>query len=186
MRKIIVSEFLSVDGVMEAPENWQFPYVSDDLAKDIRTHILASDVLLLGRVTYETFAAYWPNQTNNEFGIADKLNSQPKFVVSSTLKKADWNNSTLIRGNVAEKITRLKQQPGGNIAITGSAALVQLLMQANLIDEYRLLVHPIVVGSGKRLFTDGIDTTALKLVETRTFSSGVVALIYEPASPPHV
>jgi dihydrofolate reductase len=179
MRKIVVSEFLSVDGVMEAPEKWQFPYVSDDVAANIQAHILASDAVLLGRVTYETFAAYWPLQTHNEFGIADKLNSQPKFVVSTTLKKADWNNSTLIKGNVIEEIARLKQQPGGLIDVTGSATLVQSLAKAGLVDEYRLLVHPIVVGSGKHLFNEGTDTIGLKLVNLTTFSSGVVALTYD-------
>lgn len=180
MRKVIVSEFLTLDGVMEAPQNWQFPYLSDDMAEDNKNQILASDALLLGRVTYEEFASFWPFQTNNEFGIADKLNSTPKFVVSSTLEKAEWNNSTLINGNVVEAISRLKQQGEGSIGITGSATLIQTLMQAGLIDEYRLLVHPIVVGTGKRLFNAGFDTTALKLLDSKTFSSGVVALIYQP------
>jgi dihydrofolate reductase len=181
MRKIIVSEFVTLDGVMEAPETWQFPYYSDDMGEVIKAQILASDAMLLGRVTYEVFAAYWPSQTNNEFGIADKLNSSPKFVVSSTLQKAEWNNSTLIKGNVAEEISKLKQQPDGNIRITGSATLVQSLMQADLIDEYQLMVHPVVLGSGKRLFRDGSDTLKLKLLDTKTFSKGVVLLCYQPA-----
>jgi dihydrofolate reductase len=181
MRKLIVSEFVTLDGVMEAPEKWQFPYYSDDLAEVIQAQILASDAMLLGRVTYEVFAAYWPSQTNNEFGISDKLNSEPKFVVSSTLQKAEWNNSTLIKEHVAEEISKLKQQPGGNIGITGSATLVQSLMQADLIDEYRLMVHPVVLGSGKRLFRDGRDTLQLKLLNTQTFSKGVVLLCYQKA-----
>jgi len=181
MRKIIVSEFVTLDGVMESPEKWQFPYYSDDIAEVIKAQILASDAMLLGRVTYEVFAAYWPSQSNNEFGIADKLNSVPKFVVSSTLQKAEWNNSTLIKGNVAEEISKLKQQPGGNIGITGSATLVQSLMQADLIDEHRLMVHPVVLGSGKRLFRDGGNALQLKLFNIQTFSKGVVLLCYKKA-----
>jgi len=178
MRKIIVSEFLTLDGVMESNERWQFPYFSDDLAEFSMKQILALDAILLGRVTYEIFASSWPSRTNNEFGIADKLNSVPKFVVSSTLEKAKWNNSTIIKENVAQEISTLKQQPGGDIGITGSATLIQSIMHYNLIDGYRLLVHPIVLGSGKRLFSDASNTT-LKLVETKMFSSGVVLLTYQ-------
>ncbi len=165
---------------MEASEKWQPPYFSDDVAEFIKAQILALDAQLLGRVTYDVFAAYWPLQTNNESGIADKLNTMPKFVVSSTLEKAEWNNSTILSGNVAEAVARLKQQPGGSLGIIGSATLVQSLMKEDLIDEYRLLVHPVVLGCGKRLFKDGMDTTALKLVESKTFSSGVVLLRYQP------
>ncbi len=179
LRKIIVSEFVSLDGVMEAPEKWQSPYLSDDFLEEIKEQILGLDATLLGRVTYQEFAAYWPLQTNNEFGIADKVNSTPKFVVSSTLQKAEWNNSTLIKGDVVQAVSQLKQQGDGSIGVTGSATLVQTLLDANLIDEYRLLVHPVVVGNGKRLFKDALATTALKLVETKVFSSGVVALIYQ-------
>jgi dihydrofolate reductase len=179
MRKLIVSEFLTLDGVMEAPEQWQFPFISDDMAEDIKVHILESDVLLLGRVTYDIFAASWPQQTNNEFGIADKLNSQPKFVVSSTLKKAEWKPSTLIKDNAMEAIVKLKQQPGGSIAVTGSATLVQSLMKADLIDEYRLFIHPIILGSGMKLFKDGMDSITLKLVESKTFASGVIVVTYQ-------
>lgn len=180
MGRVIVYEYVTLDGVMEAPEEWQFPYYSDDVAEVIKAQILEPDAILLGRATYEIFAAYWPYRTHNEFGTADKLNSTPKFVVSSTLEKAEWNNSTLIKENVAEEITRLKQQPGGDIAIIGSATLVQSLMHHDLIDEYQLLVHPVVVGRGKRLFEDGSIPTALRLVETRAFSSGVVLLSYQP------
>src|SRR5260221_8829524 len=132
MRKIIVAEFLTLDGVMEAPETWQFPFLSDDISEYIKTGILALDAQLLGRVTYEIFASYWPLQTHNEFGIADKLNSAPKYVVSSTLQKADWNPSTIIKGNVLEAVKALKQQGSGNIGVTGSALLVQSLMEAGL------------------------------------------------------
>jgi dihydrofolate reductase len=181
VRKLIVSEFLTLDGVMEANEKWQFPYFSDDLAEFNKAQILALDTILLGRVTYEIFASSWPYRTHNEFGIADKLNGTPKFVVSSTLKKAEWNNSRLIKENVAQEVSKLKQQPGGDIGITGSATLIQSLMKEELIDEYRLFIHPIVVGSGKRLFHDGGSTT-LKLTGTKMFSSGVVLLSYQPGS----
>ncbi len=179
MGKVIVYEYVTLDGVMEAPEKWQFPYLSDDVAQAIKAQILDAGAILLGRVTYDIFAASWPSRTNNEFGVADKLNSAPKFVVSSTLEKVEWNNSTLIREDVAEEITRLKQQPGGNIVIIGSATLVQSLMHHDLIDEYRLLVHPIVLGSGTRLFPDGVNMTALKLLEAKAFSSGTVLLRYQ-------
>jgi dihydrofolate reductase len=179
MRKVIVTEFLTLDGVMEASEQWQPPYVSDDVAEAIKGVIHETDAALFGRVTYELFAAYWPLQTHNEFGIADKLNRERKFVVSSTLTTVDWNNSSLIKGDVAEEIRTLKEQPGGAIRVVGSATLVQSLMKANLIDEYWLMVHPLVLGRGKRLFNDGMETTGLKLVEAKAFSSGVVLLRYQ-------
>lgn len=180
MRAIIAMEYLTLDGVMEAPETWQFPYLSEDVSEAIRTGIHAFDALLLGRVTYDIFAAHWPTQTNNEFGVADKLNSMTKFVVSSTLEQAAWNNSILIRNDVIDTITHLKQQPGGNIAVIGSAALAQSLAAAGLIDEYRLLIHPVIVGTGKGLFNGTPDNMALKLVESRAFNSGVVRLSYQP------
>ena len=123
-------------------------------------------------------APYWSALKNN--GTADKLNSVPKYVVSSTLKKAEWNNTTIIKKNVVEEITKLKQQPGQEIRIAGSATLVQSLMEADLIDEYRFLVHPIIMGSGMRFFKDGTHTTRLKLVKTKTFPLGVVLLCYQP------
>ena len=135
MRKVIVNEYMTLDGVVEAPEKWQFPYLSDDVAEIIQSQILDADAILLGRVTYEIFAASWPMRTNNEFGVADKLNSMPKFVVSSTLDRVEWNNSKLITGNVLEEITKLKQQPDGIMAIIGSSSLIQSLMQYELIDE---------------------------------------------------
>jgi dihydrofolate reductase len=184
MRKLIVAEFLTLDGVMEASETWQPHYVSEDVAEEIRASIHASKAMLLGRVTYEMFAAYWPSQTHNEFGIADKLNSQPKFVVSSTLEKGEWNNTTLIKGNVAQAIRTLKQQPGGDIRLTGSATLAQALMQAGLVDEYWLLIHPVVRGRGKRLFADGIGSARLQLIESKAFRSGVVLLRYQPDTKP--
>ena len=177
MRKIIASEYVSLDGVMEEPA-WTAPYWNDEIAMFKFDELFASDALLLGRVTYQGFAKAWPSMTDEQ-GFADRMNSLPKYVASTTLDKAEWNAS-LIKTNIAEEITKLKQQPGQDLLIYGSGALVQTLIQHNLIDEYRLLVYPIVLGSGKRLFKDGITTT-LKLVETTPFSSGVVALTYQPA-----
>lgn len=179
MRKIVVSEFMSLDGVVEAPEKWHFPYITDDMMAVTQEQINSLDVMLMGRNTYNDHAGFWPTQTNNEFGIAAKLNSAPKFVVSSTLDKADWNNTTIIRGNVIEEITRLKQQGDGTIGIDGSVTLIQALIEADLVDEYHLMIHPIVIGQGKRLFSEGLNTTKLKLVDTKTFSGGVVLLVYQ-------
>jgi dihydrofolate reductase len=181
MRKITVTENLSLDGIMEAPEKWAFSYQGDDITEFNKAGMLASDALLLGRVTYEEFAAYWPKQTNDKSGITDYLNKTAKFVVSSTLKKTEWENSTIINGNLVEEITKLKQQPGKDISVIGSATLVQSLMQADLIDEYHLFIIPIVLGKGKRLFKDNNDRKALKLIETKAFSAGVVLLTYQPS-----
>jgi dihydrofolate reductase len=174
---------VTLDGVFDsdAMEQWFLPYHSDDRGEYIKEGILASDALLLGRVTYEMLAPHWSAMKNNEDGIADKLNSAPKYVVSSTLDKAEWNNSTIIKNNVAEEITKLKQQPGGNILIFGSATLVQSLMESDLIDEYRFLVHPIIMGRGKRFFREGMVTTRLSPVKTKTLNHGVILDCYEPA-----
>ena len=182
MRKLVVSEWMTLDGVFDADtmKEWFEPYDSEDRQNYIKENVLTSDAFLVGRVTYEMLASYWPNQKNNEMGIADRLNNAPKYVVSSTLKKAEWNNSTIINEDVVEEVTKLKQQPGQDILMFGSATLVQSLMEADLIDEYRFLVQPIVMGSGKRFFNDG-NTAPLKLVEAKPFSLGVVLLRYQPA-----
>jgi dihydrofolate reductase len=180
MRKLIVAEFVTLDGVMEASEQWQPPYVSEDVAQAIQMSIQASDAMLLGRVTYELFAGYWPTQTNNEFGVADKLNRQPKFVVSSMLDKAAWHNTTLIKGNAVAEVRKLKEQPGGDIRLSGSATLAQALIHAGLVDEYWLLLHPVIIGRGKRLFADGTEAASMKLIESTAFRSGAVLLRYQP------
>ena len=179
MRKIIVSEFVTLDGVMEAPDKWQFPYWNDETGKFKVDELYASDALLLGRVTYQEFAESWPS-IKDEDGFADRMNSMPKYVVSTTLKEPDltWDNSRLIKGDLTLEISKLKQQPGQDILISGGAGLVHSLMQADLIDEYRLLVYPVVLGSGKRFFRDGSNAT-LKLVEARSFGSAVL-LSYQP------
>jgi len=183
MRKLVVSESVTVDGVFDAETmgQWVTPYQSDERNECIRETFLASDALLFGRTTYDVYAWYWPGQKNNEYGIADRMNSIPKYVVSSTPLKAQWNNSTIIKENVAEEIARLKQKPGQDILIQGSATLVESLAQAGLIDEYKILVHPAIMGSGKRFFKDGMGMTKLKLVESKMLSLGVVLLCYEPA-----
>lgn len=173
---------MSLDGVFDAdtmPE-WYTPFDSEERQNYIRDSILAADAILFGRTTYEMLAPYWSAQRNNEMGVAAKLNSVPKFVVSSTLKKATWNNSTIIKEGVVEEITRLKDQPGQEIQIEGSATLVQSLMVANLIDEYRFLVHPIISGRGKRFFKDGMQTNGLKLVKSKELDLGVMLLCYQP------
>jgi dihydrofolate reductase len=176
VRKLIVTEFMSLDGVVEDPA-WTFPYWSDEVARFKGEETAACDALLLGRVTYEGFAAAWP-QSKDEG--ADYFNGVRKYVVSKTLQEPlEWNNSTLIQDNVVEEITDLKRQGGKDIAVHGSAALVQTLMQHDLVDRYRLLVYPVVLGEGQRLFEGGIPAT-LKLLESRSFGSGVVALVYEP------
>ncbi len=179
MRKVVVSEFVSVDGVMEHP-SWTFRFGSEEQEKYKLDELFASDALLLGRVTYEGFAGAWPSVTD-EVGFVARMNGIPKHVVSTTLQEPlEWNNSTIVKGDVAEEVSRLKQEHGGNILIGGSAQLVNTLMEQDLVDEYRLMVFPVVVGSGKRLFGDGGDTKALSLVETKTFGSGVVVLTYRP------
>jgi dihydrofolate reductase len=181
MRKVHVTEYLSLDGVMEEPA-WTGEFWNDELAKFQYDQLFASDALLLGRVTYQGFAAAWPTMTDTgDFG--ERMNSLPKHVASRTLTETAWN-ATLIEGDVAVAVTQLKQQPGQDLLIYGSAALVQTLLHHNLIDEYRLMVFPVILGKGKRLFNDGVDSTTLKLVETKTTSMGVVILTYQSAARP--
>jgi dihydrofolate reductase len=175
MRKLVVTEFLSLDGVMENPM-WTFPYWNDEIAQFKGEEGDASDALLLGRVTYQGFAAAWPESKDEG---APYFNSIRKYVASTTLEKAEWNNSHIIKGNVAEEITKLKQQDGKNIVVHGSGRLIQALIRHDLIDEYRLLIYPLVLGKGQRLFEDE-HQVKLNLVASKVTSSGVVALVYEP------
>ena len=180
MRRIVWSEYVSLDGVVDLPHEWSLSYFSDDLAKYKTDELWASDALLLGRVTYEGFAAAWPDMEDVEGDFAVRMNTLPKHVVSTTLEKADWNNSTIIRENVAEEVSRLKHQDGEDILLYGSGALAESLIAEGLVDEIRMLVHPIGVGSGKRLFEGAGDRIGLTLVDTQRFESGVVALTYRP------
>jgi dihydrofolate reductase len=179
MRRIIAGLFVTLDGVMEAPEDWQFPYWSDEEAEAVGAQLMTAETLLLGRRTYEIFAASWP-QRGSEVPFADKLNSMPKVVVSSTLDRAEWSNTTVLRGDVAREVAALKRQPGGDVAISGSATLVRSLLRDRLLDELRLLVHPIVLGKGARLFQDG-DHVPLRLLDSKAFGTGVLSLAYGPA-----
>jgi dihydrofolate reductase len=183
MRKLIVSEFVTLDGVMEAPggeeghphTGWVFDFMSPEQEQYKLDEVLESEALLLGRVTYEGFAAAWPARSGP---FADKMNSMPKFVVSSTLQELEWDNSTPIRGDVADEVAKLKQQEGGPIVVAGSCTLVHTLVEHDLVDEYRLMIFPVILGSGKRLFPETPDKTVLKLADTQTFSSGVVVHTY--------
>jgi dihydrofolate reductase len=178
MRKVVATEFITLDGVIEAPHEWSFPYWGDEIAKFKLDETFASDALLLGRVTYLAFAESWPDRTDDS-GFADRFNSLPKYVVSTTLTEGSWNNSHIIRDNVVAEIEKLKQGSGGDLVIHGSGKLVNSLVPANIIDEYRLLLYPIVLGKGQKLFEDGVKTN-LTLVESKTYPSGVVSLTYHP------
>jgi dihydrofolate reductase len=182
MRKVVASELVSLDGVMGSPQEWAFSYSDDEMEQANASGMAASDALLLGRATYQEFASYWPYQNSANQPYTDYLNSTPKFVVSTTLEEPlEWQNSTLIKGNLAEEITELKRLPGKDITIIGSAALVQSLLADELLDELRLMVHPLVLGGGKRLFEDGGDQKALELLDSKTFDTGVLYLTYRPA-----
>jgi dihydrofolate reductase len=188
MRKVVASIFVTVDGVMEDPGGaegfelggWSFKYGgrSDDDLKHAGDLLRGSDALLLGRVTYEGFAKAWPGMTDGGW-YADRMNSLPKYVVSSTLDKAEWNNSMIIKRDVAKEVTKLKQQPGQDILIFGSGELVNGLLHHGLIDEIRLLVHPVVLGRGKRLFADG-SPVGLTATGATVFGSGIVLLVFQP------
>jgi dihydrofolate reductase len=181
MRKVIASEFVSLDGVIENPV-WTFRFTGEEQQRFKYDELSAADALLLGRVTYEGFAGAWPHMTEQAGEYADMMNGYPKYVVSTTLEEPlGWNNSTLIKGDVAEEVSELKRQPGGDILVFGSGSLVNELMRLGFIDEYRLMVFPVVLGSGKRLFGNGMEETVLELVGTDTFSTGVVVLTYRPA-----
>ena len=182
MRKVVASEFVSLDGVVESPDKWHFPYFNDQMGDAIGTAMAASDAMLMGRVLYEEWAAFWPDQDPDENPVAARMNGVRKYVVSTTLEEPlEWQNSILIGDNVAEEISRLKEQPGKDISISGSPTLVRSLLEEDLLDELRLMLHPIVVGSGKRLFEGGGDQKALRLVDSETFSTGVLYLTYQPA-----
>jgi dihydrofolate reductase len=183
MRKVVAGLFMSLDGVVESPEKWQFPWFNDEMGEIVESQMAASDTMLLGRRTYQEFAAYWPDK-GTEDPFADTMNGTPKLVASTTLDRVDWQNSSLIRGDVAEELTKLKQQPGKDISITGSPTLVRSLLRDGVLDELRLLVHPIVVGKGKRLFQDGPEGQALSLIDSRVLSTGVLYLTYAPTAVP--
>lgn len=187
MRKVIVSEFLSLDGVMEAPGGepghphggWVFDFMTAEQMTYKLTEVLEAESLLIGRVTYESFAEAWP-QRSGEF--ADKMNAMPKHVVSTTLQNAEWRNCTIIKDDIGQQVMRLKREQGGPILVAGSRTLVHTLMEHALIDEYRLMVFPVILGSGMRLFPETLQKTDLHLAQIQTFVNGVLVQTYRPAA----
>lgn len=177
MRNIIVTEFVSLDGVMEDP-HWTFEYWNDETAAFKAEETSNNEPILLGRVTYEGFASSWVERTDEESG-GIYFNGTRKYVVSTTLDTVEWNNSVLIKDNIVDEIRKLKAENGSDIVVHGSATLVQTLIKHDLVDRYRLLVYPVVLDKGKRLFQEN-TTATLKLIKAQSFSSGVTALIYEP------
>lgn len=188
MRNIIVSEFITLDGVFEDPGGsektkyggWSFDFWNEEAMQYKHDELFASGALLLGRVTYEGFAAAWPTmEGTGDFG--ERMNNLPKYVVSSSLKEATWNNSQIIKNNPAEEILKLKKETGEDILVSGSGELADFLLKNNLIDEIRLMVHPVVLGSGKRFFKD-TGKISFQLIDTKKFSSGIIVLHYKPLS----
>ena len=195
--KLIVGAFLSLDGVMQAPGGpdedreggfdlggWLVPYADEDMGNLMVESITSTDALLLGRKTYEIFAAHWPLVTDENDPIATKLNGMPKYIASRTLDTVEWNNSTLLNGDAAEAVAELKRQPGGDLQTQGSTDLAQTLIRHDLVDEYRLLTYPVVLGKGKRLFHEGNPPAALRLVGTKISSTGIAMHTYESAGKP--
>jgi dihydrofolate reductase len=188
MRKIIVTEFITLDGVIEAPGGnetphpnggWQFKYDSPETGKYKVEELAGVDALLLGRTTYENFAAFWPSQTDPGFGVP--INRMPKYVVSRSLKKVDWNNSHILR-DVAGDVAALKKSDGGGILVYGSATLAKALLHHDLIDELRLMVYPLTIGGGVRLFDDNLEVKKFRLKHSRAIDNGVLILEYQPIS----
>ena len=180
MRKIVVAEFISLDGVVESPEKWHFPYVDQEMMGIIGASATRSDTMLLGRVTYESFAGAFAN-TPDDDPVGAMMNRPTKVVVSKTLTELSWRNSVLLKGDVETAVKELKAQPGGDILTTGSATLVRTLLRAGLVDQLDLLVHPIVVGHGARLFEADGPTVPLALVVCTTLGTGVTHQVYRPA-----
>jgi dihydrofolate reductase len=179
VRKIVVSEFVSLDGVIENPA-WTVPFMGDEQNAYKFAELKAADSLLLGRATYEGFAAAWPGMAAETGEYGEMMNGYPKYVASKTLDALEWN-AKLLGDDIAAELTALKAQPGRDILVFGSGKFLETLLRHDLIDEYRLMIYPVVVGQGQRLFGTGLDTTTLKLTDTKTFSTGVVVLTYAPA-----
>jgi dihydrofolate reductase len=194
MRKVIVDEFMSLDGVMQAPGGeeedpsggfqhggWSMQYMDEPAQKRVLEGIVEAGGFLLGRRTYDIFAAYWPNAPEEEQVIAEPLNTKPKYVASRTQTELEWQNSTVLDGDLADAVTALKQEDGGDLHVIGSTELVQSLIDLGLVDELRLMIDPVVVGGGKRIFRDDGQLRLLRLVESETTPSGAIFATYAPA-----
>jgi len=178
--RLVATEYLSLDGVFEEPGHWSFPYFDDQAGQFKFEELNATDAQLLGRLTYEGFAKAWPTmEGTGDFGV--KMNSMPKYVVTSTLKQLEWTGSRRIDGDVEEEVRKLKALPGRDLLLAGSGQLFRALSRAGLIDVYRFMVHPVILGTGKRLFADDTSKEELKLIDSKTFSKGIVVLEYERA-----
>jgi dihydrofolate reductase len=194
--RLTLTTFLTLDGVMQGPGQpdedrrgrfehggWQVPYVDEDTFQLLRDWFTNADAFVLGRRTYEIFAGHWPHVSDEKDPISTRLNTLPKYVVSTTLESLAWHNSMLIKDNVPDEITRLKAQPGNELQVHGSGLLAQTLMAHDLIDEYRLLIYPITLGTGRRLFAES-TTAAMRLVEATTTSTGTIVATYQPTGKP--
>jgi dihydrofolate reductase len=194
--RLTLHTFLTLDGVMQAPGGpgedpdggfehggWSFPYGDEDFGTAVVGWFANADAFLLGRKTYEIFSGHWPRVTDADDPVASKLNALPKYVASTTLTSAAWHNSSILGGDVATEVAKLKEQPGNELQVHGSGGLAQTLIEHDLVDEYRLLFFPVHLGSGKKLFRDGAKAAALRLTGTTTTSTGVIIATYEPAGP---
>jgi dihydrofolate reductase len=181
MRKIVSGLFMSLDGVVESPQQWQFPYVSEEVGATIGAQLAGADTLLLGRRTYQEFAGYWSGRAGSDDPMADLMNTVPKLVVSTTLDRTDWQGAALVKGDLADELRRLKRELGKNLRVTGSLTLVRWLLGHELLDELALLVCPVLVGHGGQLF-DGAEPKGLELVDSATFRTGVLSLTYRSAA----
>jgi dihydrofolate reductase len=194
--RLTATTFLTLDGVMQAPGGpdedrsggfehggWSFPYPDEDFGRLVTGWFEQADAFLLGRRTYEIFAAFWPQVTEEADPVASRLNTLPKYVASRTLERVSWRGAEVLRGDLAEAVARLKARPGRELQVHGSGDLLQTLMAHDLVDEYRLLVYPVVLGSGRRLFRDGAPPRSLKLAAATTTSTGVVVATYERGGP---
>jgi dihydrofolate reductase len=179
--RLVATEYVSLDGIFDEPGEWSFPYFNDEAMKFKSDELATADAQLLGRKTYEGFAKAWPTmEGTGDFGV--KFNSMPKYVVTSTLNKLEWTGSKAIKGDFIAEIRKLKQQPGQDLLLQGSGMLFNALMRENLIDLYKLMVHPVVIGHGNHLFQDGDGMRKLKLVDSKRFATGIVIMELEPGS----
>jgi dihydrofolate reductase len=180
MRKVVAGLFISLDGVAESPDQWQFDVFDDDMLTELNRQFNDQDAILMGRVTYQEWNGYWPESTDEP--VASSINKTPKYVVSTTLNEVNWgkwNTVSLLKGDLAAEINKLKNQPGKNIGVAGSITLVQSLIQYDLLDELRLMIHPVIVNHGKRPFREGNDLKRLSVIDSHTTSTGVLLVNYQ-------